>query len=120
MNANLIKYYDTEKKRTVPIRLQILAELKPRIVQMLMEDNITKQKMAPEWFKHNSYDESLKNIVYPKGIIDSRPYDTVARYRAAVNKFNSDFCQKSLNTSENNTEILIIALGDFVQQFAEN
>jgi hypothetical protein len=118
MSTGLTKYYDTQKKRTVSISTQLLTTLKPKIVQIVIGKNSTTLKMAPEWFKHDNHDEALKNIVYPQGVTENqqRPFDTVARYRAAANRSNSNFRHKSLDLSENNTETLIIALDDFVQQ----
>jgi hypothetical protein len=93
-----------------------IIELRSRIVQILIGKDSTTLKMAPSWFKHTDHNEALKNIVYPEGITENRPFNTVAQYRTAINKPNSDFRQKSLHVSENNTEIMIIALDDFVQQ----
>jgi hypothetical protein len=119
MSTGRTKYYDPQQKRLVSIPTRILTALKPKIVRISIGENFTTLKMAPEWFKHDDHDEALKNIVYPKDVTENqqRTFDTVARYRAAVNKPNNNFRQKSLNISENNTETLIIALDDFVQQF---
>jgi hypothetical protein len=115
----LAKFYDPKKKRTISIPIRLFTELKPKIIQISIGKNSTKLKMAPEWFKHDDHDEALKNIVYPKGITENqqRTFDTVARYRSAVDKPNNNFRQESLNVSEDETETLIIALDDFVQQF---
>ena len=117
MASGLIKYYDAEKKRTVVLPTRLPTKITSKIIEMFIGKNCTKLKMAPEWFKHKKYDEALKSIVYPEGITENRPFDTVAKYRAAVNKPNSDFQYKSINVNENNTETLIIALDKFTQQF---
>jgi hypothetical protein len=119
MSTSLAKFYDPEKKRTVLISTRLLGELKPKIVQIRIGKDFTKVQMAPEWFKHDDQDESLKNIVYPKGINDNQQhtFDTLARYRATANKPNNNFRHHSLKSSEDNTEILVIALDNFVQQF---
>jgi len=119
MSTGRTKYYDPQQKRLVSIPTRILTALKPKIVRISIGENFTTLKMAPEWFKHDDHDEALKNIVYPKNISENqqRTFDTVARFRAVVNQPNNNFRQKSLNISENNTETLIIALDDFVQEF---
>lgn len=76
----------------------------------------TELKMTPLWFEQEDQQEALKNIVYPPGIIDQRPFDSVARYRAAFNKTNN-FRKKTIKISKTSTETLIIALDKFAQQF---
>jgi hypothetical protein len=113
------KFYDPKKKRVVLIPLRLFTELKPKIVELHIGKNSTKLKMTPEWFKYEDQNEPLKNIVYPKGISENeqRTYNSLARYRAAIDKPNNNFRQTLMNLDEKNTETLIIALDDFVQQF---
>ena len=119
LSTALSKFYDPKKKRVILIPIRILNELKPKIVELYIGKNSTKLKMAPDWFERDDQSESLKNIVYPKGITENqeRTFNTVARYRAAANRPNNNFRQSSIQLNENNTETLIIALDDFVQQF---
>jgi hypothetical protein len=115
----LAKFYNPKKKRTVSIPIRLITELRPKIVQISIGKNSTTLKMAPEWFKHDDHAEALKNIVYPKDVTENqqRTFDTVARYRAAANNPKNNFREAPLNVSEDKTETLIIALGDFVQHF---
>lgn len=119
MSTGISKFYDPKKKRVILIPLRLFTELKPKIVELHIGKNSTKLKMAPEWFIPDDPSKSLKNIVYPKGTSENqqRTYNTVARYRAAADKPNNNFRQASIDLNENNTETLIIALDDFVQQF---
>lgn len=117
--STVAKFYDPKKKRTVSIPILILTELKPKIIQLSIGKNSTKLKMAPKWFQYDDHHEALKNIVYPEGVTENqhRTFDTVAKYRAAIGKPQSNFDKKKLNVSEDNTETLIIALDDFVKNF---
>ena len=119
MSTTLTKFYDPKKKRIILIPIRLLGDLKPKIVQIVIGKNSTKLKMAPKWFKYDDQNESLKNIVYPKGTTENqqRTFNTVARYRASAHQSNNNFRQASLEPSEDNTETLIIALDGFAQQF---
>jgi hypothetical protein len=68
--------------------------------------------MTLKWFEQ----EALRDIVYPPGVIDQPPFDSVARYREAIKKTNN-FRKKAIQSSTDSTETLIIALDKFVQQF---
>jgi hypothetical protein len=115
----LTKYYHPKKKRVVFVSIRHLTELKPKIVQISIEENFTKLKMAPEWFQYDDRNESLKNIIYPKDITkkQKRTFDTIARYRAATNNFENNFREAPLDADEKGIETLISALHYFVQQF---
>ena len=117
MATSMVQFYDPKKKRTVRIPIQIIVELKPKIVSISMGKDSMTLKMVPKWFKHEDQSESLRIIVYPAGVTEHRPFDTVARYRAATDKPNNDFRHASLSGSENSTETLVIALDTFAQQF---
>jgi hypothetical protein len=118
-STTLTKFYHPKKKRVVFVPIRILTELKPKIVQISIQENSTTLKMAPEWFEYHDYDEALKNIVYPKGITkqQKRTLDTVARYRAATDNSENNFHETPLKAGENETETLISGLHYFVQQF---
>ena len=116
----LTKYYHSKKKRVVFVPIRILTELKSKIIEISIEENVTTVKMAPEWFQCHGYDEALKNVVYPEGITKQHRYalDTVARYRAAItDNYENNFCETPLTVGENETETLIIGLHYFVRQF---
>ncbi|CAF1463483.1 unnamed protein product [Rotaria sp. Silwood1] len=119
MSKAVTKFYDSKKKKVVVIPSRVLIILKPKIIQIIIGDKSTKLKMAPEWFKHDNQNESLKNIVYPEGITENEQhqFNVVAQYRAANDKPNNNFCKATLDPNESNTETLIIALDNFVQQF---
>ena len=117
-STSVAKFYDPKKKRTVSIPIRLLSELKPKIIELHIGKNSTKLKMAPEWFKQDDQSAALKKIVYPEGINENqqRTFDTVARYRAAIDQPKNNFRKESLSASEDKTETLIIALDDFVKQ----
>ncbi|UJR24705.1 hypothetical protein I4U23_006079 [Adineta vaga] len=119
MTTALVQFYDPSKKRTIMISVRLLNELRPKVVQINVGKNMTKLKMAPKWFKPENQEKPLKNIVYPKGISKNQQhtFNTVARYRAVTNKPNNNFQTSSLEPTENNAELLVIALDNFVQQF---
>lgn len=117
-STNVAKYYDPKKKRTVSVLVYLITELKPKIVQLHVGNNSTQLKMAPKWFEHDDYDNALRNIVYPKNTTknEERVCDTVARYRASIDRPQSNFQKHPLQTTESSNEVLIIALDDFVKQ----
>lgn len=83
---------------------------------MRIGENLTELKMTPKWFKQEDQQAALKGIVYPPGIIEQRPFDSVARYRTAINKTNN-FQKKAMKSNASSTETLIVALDRFTQQF---
>lgn len=119
MSTALAKFYHPKKKRVVFVPIQVLTELKPKIVEISIQENFTKLKMAPEWFQHDDRNESLKNIVYPKGITKNqkRTFDTIARYRAATDNPENNFHEVPLDAGKKGIETLISGLHYFVQQF---
>ncbi|CAF2072242.1 unnamed protein product [Rotaria magnacalcarata] len=119
MSNSVINFYDLKKKRIIFLEKRVLNVLRPKIIQIIIGDNSTKLKMAPEWFKPEDQNASLKNIIYPDGINenDQHQFNTIARYRAASKKPNNNFSKELLIPNESNTETLIIALDNFVQQF---
>lgn len=72
--------------------------------------------MTPPWFEQEDQQKPLRNIVYPKDIVDQHPFDSVARYRAIMKKTNN-FQKKSIESGPKKAETMIIALDKFAQQF---
>ena len=88
----------------------------PNIRHIRIGENSTEFKMTPYWFEIEDQQKALQGIVYPDGVTDHRPFDSVARYRAVIKKTNN-FKRKSLSIGEKLTETLVIALDKFAQQF---
>jgi hypothetical protein len=60
-------------------------------------------------------EEEEDDIIYPEGVIDFRPYKTVARYRKALGK-STNFCEEPLLVADDSVETLILGLEDFAKQ----
>ena len=86
-----------------------------RIRDLCIGEFTTELKMIPAWFEQEDQQAALRNIVYPSGIVDQRPFDSVARFRAAINKTNN-FRKKPIESNTKSTETIIIALDKFAQQ----
>ena len=56
-----------------------------------------------------------EDIVYPEGVIDRRPYLTVAQYRRMIGK-SPNFIHEPMHVGENETETVVLGL----EQFAQN
>lgn len=89
---------------------------KQTIQSISIGEVMTEVKMTPPWFQQEDQQEPLKNIAYPKEVVDKRPYDSVARYRATIKKTNN-FQKKSIESGPNKAETMMIALDKFAQQF---
>ena len=111
--------YEPPQKRTLPIKIQLLTELRPKIIQLRMGENATKVKMAPSWYHHDNYDTALRNIVYPRKIHENeqRIFNTIARYRAYIGEAKNNFQEHPIHTGEDSMETVIIAVDNFVNQF---
>ena len=55
------------------------------------------------------------DIIYPIGVIDLRPYKTVARFRKALGK-STNFREEPLLVGDDSSETLILGLESFAQQ----
>jgi len=114
---------ETVKLRTAPqqiVQIPILLTIpKLKVTTMIMGENLTKFDMTPDWFKPDDDTKVLKTIKYPPNIVEKRPYNTVARFRAVQNATadSNDFISQPIQVKENATETLILALDAFVQQF---
>lgn len=119
MSTSLVKFYDMKKKRTVLISMRFLGDLRPKIAQITVGKNSTELKMAPEWFTIEDQSKALKHIRYPEGTTRTQQttFDTVARFRTAEGRPNNNFCKHSLQAEESSTEVLVVALDRFIQQF---
>ncbi|CAF4640702.1 unnamed protein product, partial [Rotaria sp. Silwood2] len=87
-----------------------------KITRILIGDNLTQFKMAPDYFVPDDQELVLKNIVYPDDVVDKQLYNTVARYRINIGK-SIDFNNEPLRLSVDSVETLILALELFSQQF---
>ena len=96
--------------------LPIISRPKQTIRNIRVGENSTQVKMTPIWFEQEDQQAPLRGIVYPPGVTDQRPFDSIARYRALTNKTNN-FRRKCINVNKNATETLILALHNFAEQF---
>lgn len=96
--------------------LPIISRPKQTIRNIRVGENSTQVKMTPIWFEQEDQQAPLQGIVYPPGVTDQRPFDSIARFRAVINKTNN-FRRKSINVNKNATETLILALHNFAEQF---
>ena len=117
MTTALVQSYQPKKKRTVFTLIHLPCSVKSRIVRIQIKRNMTTVKMAPKSFHQDDYDQPLTNIIYPFGTTDHRPYQTIARYRSAIEQSNNDFRHQPLTSNIQDTETLIIALDQLAQQF---
>lgn len=97
-------------------RSKIDTGLRSKVTKMNIKPDKTTLKMTPSWFEPDDHQEALKGIVYPPNTVERRPFDTIARYRIATDQSNN-FCQQPLKFGEDSTEMLIIMLDAFAQQF---
>ena len=101
--------------RTPSPRLPVIVYPKQTIHDIHIGEIQTEVKMTPPWFEQEDQQEALKNIVYPRDVTDSHSFDSVARYRATIQKTNN-FQKKSIESGVNRAETLMIALDKFAQQ----
>ena len=99
----------------VPI-IPIISQPKQNITHIRINENLTTLKIIPIWFEDQDQEQVRRGIVYPSVITNVRPYESVARYRTAINK-SKNFKHNAIEVGGNYTETLIIALDAFAQQF---
>jgi hypothetical protein len=113
-NDKLNRVYSSVSKR--PKTAPIIIEVKMKISEIDIGDNITTLKMTPIWFKLDDKKNALKNIIYPTDGTDRNQINTIARYRTIINK-SKDFRHEPLQVNKNSTETVIIALDIFARQY---
>jgi hypothetical protein len=87
-----------------------------KIAKIDVKDDFVDIQMVPTSFQHNQEpDKPDDDIIYPEGVIDFRPYKTVARYRKAIGG-STNFRERPLLVGEDSTETLILGLESFAQQ----
>lgn len=92
---------------------------KLKVTAMIIGKKSTNFNMTPSWFKSDDDSAVEKKIQYPSNVKEKRPFNTVARFRAAQTENNpsNDFTSKPIKVEQDSTETLILALDAFVQQF---
>jgi hypothetical protein len=87
-----------------------------KIAKIDVKDDFVDIQMVPTSFQHNQEpDKPDDDIIYPEGVIDFRPYKTVARYRKTIGE-STNFREHPLLVGEDSTETLILGLESFAQQ----
>ncbi len=87
-----------------------------KIAKIDVKDDFVDIRMVPTSFQHNQEsDKPDDDIIYPEGVIDFRPYKTVARYRTTIDE-STNFREHPLLVGEDSTETLILGLESFAQQ----
>jgi len=87
-----------------------------KIAKIDVKDDFVDIQMVPTSFQHNQEPDKLDDdIIYPEGVIDLHPYETVARYRKAIGE-STNFREHPLLVGEDSTETLILGLESFAQQ----
>ncbi len=87
-----------------------------KIAKIDVKDDFADIQMVGTSFKHNQEpDKPDDDIIYPEGVIDLRPYKTVARYRKAIGE-STNFREHPLLLGGDSTETLILGLESFAQQ----
>ena len=71
--------------------------------------------MVPPSFKSDSEMNDENDIIYPEGVTDRRPYQTVARFRKAMNQ-STNFQESPLVVADDSPETLLFGLESFAQQ----
>lgn len=87
-----------------------------KITRLHIGVDSTKLIMVPIWFKPDNIESAMSGIVYPVHTIDREQLKTVARFRASMGK-SKDFNLHPVDVSEKSTEILVLSLEAFAQQF---
>lgn len=97
----------------------LLVPPKLKVTAMIIGKKSANFTMTPKWFQ--SDDESIveEKIKYPSNVKEKRPFNTVARFRAARTETDptNDFTSQPIEVKQDSTETLILALDAFVQQF---
>lgn len=72
--------------------------------------------MVPPWFNNEGETEALRNIKYPANVSNKRSFNTLAQYRL-IKKETNDFIRQPVQAQDKSTEIVILALDSFIQQY---
>jgi hypothetical protein len=87
-----------------------------KIAKIDIKDDFVDIQMVPTSFQHSQEpDTPDDDIIYPEGVIDFRPYKTVARYRKAIGE-STNFREHPLLVGEDSTETRILGLESFLQR----
>lgn len=93
-----------------------LNETRLKITMIQLGKDSTTLTMAPPWFQNERETEALRNIKYPANVSNKPPFNALAQYRL-IKKETNDFRSQPVQVQEQSTEIIILALDSFIQQF---
>ncbi|CAF3588012.1 unnamed protein product [Rotaria sp. Silwood1] len=87
-----------------------------QIANIVIEPNTVLLDMVPTPFNpHQEADDDKDDIIYPEGVEEHHPYQTVARYRRAIGE-STNFRVKPLLVGEDSVETLVLGLENFARQ----
>ncbi|CAF2050173.1 unnamed protein product [Rotaria magnacalcarata] len=113
-NYTIYQVYSSLTSRPRP--LSNIFDMRMKIIEIDIEDNITKLKMGPCSFKLDDKKLALQDIIYPNDSTDRNLINILARYRKFIHK-SKDFSQEKFQISHDSIETLIILLNDFIGQY---
>lgn len=101
----------------VPVALdRVLIPCKLKVSGMKIGTNSTSLTMAPTWFKPDDTQSAMQGVVSPDKPINRQQLTTLARFRTSVGK-SKDFRAHPVDLSERSTEVLVLSLDAFAQQY---
>ena len=101
----------------VPAALdRVLIPCKLKVTGMKIGTNSTSLTMAPTWFKPDDTQSAMQGVVHPDKPIDRQQLTTLARFRTSIGK-SKDFRMHPVDMSERSTEVLVLSLDAFAQQY---
>ncbi|CAF4091285.1 unnamed protein product [Rotaria magnacalcarata] len=86
-----------------------------KVVDITIKPDKTVISMVPPSFKSDSEMNDENGIIYPEDVTDRRPYQTVARFRKAMNQ-STNFHESPLVVADDSPETLLFGLESFAQQ----
>ena len=99
-----------------PVLVHVLLPCDLKITGMHIGTNSTSLSMTPTWFKPDDSRSAMQGVVYPDQPIDHQQLTTLARFRTSTGK-SKDFKLNPIDMSERSTEVLVLSLDAFAQQF---
>ena len=94
----------------------LLNETRLKIMMIDLGKDSTTLTMVPQWFRNEGETEALRNIRYPANVSNQRPFNTLAQFRWILQETN-DFIEQPVQVQDESTEIMILALDSFIQQY---
>lgn len=95
---------------------RVLFPCKLKVARMKIGTNSTSLTMTPTWFKPDDIQSAMQGVVQPDKPIDRQQLTTLARFRTSIGK-SKDFRVHPVDMSERSTEVLVLSLDAFAQQY---